>query len=86
MDLKIGQEVDYSGHKAKVIGIIPAFFKVGCFPGGIDDIDSKYLELDFDKTCMNFDSVLIEANKRLIRTHPSALKELKVKKSTKKGK
>lgn len=86
MDFKIGQEADYAGHVAKIIGIIPAFFIVGSFPKGINDIDVRYLELDFDKFAMNFDTVLIEVDGKLIRVFPSALKEITVKKTKKKGK
>lgn len=86
MDFKTGQEVDYAGHVAKIIGIIPAFFVAGSFPDGVDDIDIRYLELDFDKTAINADTVLIEADRKLIRVLPTALKEIAVKKTKKKGK
>jgi len=79
------KKAKYGNNEVVVKGIIPAFFQVGKFPAGIDDIN---VEGDFDKGIVNHDTVLIEIDGSLIRVHPSALEEIevKVKTKSKKGK
>lgn len=76
MDFKFEEEVMYAGQKAKVIGVVPAYFQVGYFPEGIDDIDVRYMELDWDKSKFEGDTVLIEVENRLIRVAPIALEKI----------
>ena len=83
--MKFEDKVKYGKHTAKVIGIIPAFFEVGNFPEGIDDIDTRYLDLNFDKTKLEHDTVLIEVDGSLIRVLPHALKLIAEEKVTKKN-
>jgi hypothetical protein len=86
MDFKIEEKVMYAGEKASVKGVIPAFFQAGSFPAGIDDIDARYMECDFDKSIVSVDTILIEVENQLIRVLPHALEKIteKPKKKTKK--
>lgn len=84
MDFKFGEEVVYAGQKAKIKGIIPAYFQVGFFPEGIDDIDIRYMESDWDKSRFEGDTVLIEVENKLIRVSPCALEVIETKTEAKK--
>lgn len=80
MNFKFEEEVMYGDRKATVRGFIPAFMQVGHFPKGIDDIDIRYLEMDFDKGIIGIDTVLIQVEDVLIRVALNAIKKIEVKK------